>query len=222
MNLPWAKRSFLEWTWVQLRTGLRQHLAYPIPDLDHPGRRSSVVSTRHWLNRQQAAAVRTFGIEFGRAIAAFAAEQGATPINNWIDQRWRTHAGQPNRHLTFMDPRGVDNCAELVSKIIYPADALTFHQIIKTIVPKVIERLPLELTQTVGKPGQHLISPYQWTIDLKTPYVPGSSKSYNHLREVVVMSPYYYCGYTEANAYLPVDKRSEQMPLNPDITTEMT
>ncbi len=214
MDWPWADRSFVDWLWVQVRTGFRRQHVYPIPDVDQPGCEAGVVSTRHWLDWRQANSVTVFGIEFMRGVAAVLAERGITPVDEWVEQSWHTRAGSPTRHQSFMDPYGEANVAALVNKIAYPVDSVTFHQIIMDVVPQVLESFPMELSKTVGKPGQHMIAPYLWTIDLKTPRIPSTFKTRNHLREIVFTSPHYYCGYTVAQGHIPVYRTSAQWPLD--------
>lgn len=200
--------------WVQLRTGFRQQHTYVIPDVAQPGCRAGMVSTRHWLDWRQANSVIVFGIEFMREVARVLAEGGTTPADAWIEQSWHTRAGSPTRHQSVMDPYGEANCAALVNKLTYPVNSLTFHQLLNDVVPQVLKTLPMDLSKTVGKPGEHIIAPYMWTIDLKKPQIPSTFKYRDNLREIVFTSPHYYCGYTAASTG-PASFSSRSWPLNP-------
>lgn len=202
---------------MQVRTGFRREHVYLIPEVDQPGCKAGVVSTRHWLDWRRANAVTVFGVEFMRRVAVVLAERGVTPVDAWVEQSWHTRAGSPTRHQSFMDPYGEANVAALVNKVTYPAESVTFHQIITDVVPQVLESFPMDLSKTVGKPGEHMIAPYLWTIDLKTPRIPSTFNTRNDLREIVFTSPHYYCGYTEAQGHIPVYRTSAQWPLDPDF-----
>jgi hypothetical protein len=214
---------------VQLRTGLQQRYVYPIPDVDQPGCEAGTVSTRRWLNWRQANAATVFGIEFMRAMADVLTDGGVTPTNSWIEQSWHKGAGSPNRHQSVMDPRGEDNCAALVNAITYPAAAVTLHQIITDVVPQVITSSSLDMTNAVGKPGQHVIAPYLWTVELATPTAPTTGKAHDDLRQIVVTSPHYYCGYATARVpspfgtrHWPIDPDSQREPLIYDVDPAKT
>ena len=203
--------------WVQLRTGFRRQHAYQIPEVGEPGCADGVVSTRHWLDWRQANSVNVFGVEFMRRVAGVLAADGVTPVDAWVEQSWHTRAGSPTRHQSFMDPHGEANVAALVNKVTYPVDSLTFHQLVTDVVPQVLQSFPTDLSETVGKPGEHMIAPYLWTIDLRTPRIPSTFKTRNDLREIVFTSPHYYCGYTAAQGHIPVYRASAQWPLDPNF-----
>lgn len=208
----------MDWMWVQLRTGFRRQHAYQIPEVGEPGCADGVVSTRHWLDWRQANSVNVFGVEFMRRVSGVLAANGVTPVDAWVEQSWHTRAGSPTRHQSFMDPHGEANVAALVNKVTYPVDSLTFHQLVTDVVPQVLQSFPMDLSKTVGKPGEHMIAPYLWTIDLRTPQIPSTFKTRNDLREIVFTSPHYYCGYTAAR--LPVNLTSRHWPLKPQDELE--
>lgn len=198
MALLGSGEPLLDWAWVQLRTGFRRRAAYPIPKVSGPGCRAGTVSTRRWFDWRQANSVAVFGIQFMRAFAQVAAEDGLTPTHDWMAQRWHKSVSKPNKSLSFMDPRGVDNAVGLINTIEYPVvDHLTLHYVVKVAVPKVIQTLPMAMTQAVDRLG-HLIDPFTWEIDVRAPRDVKTFQPRNDILEVVLTSPHYYCGYDRA------------------------
>ncbi|MGY1896285.1 hypothetical protein [Nocardia gipuzkoensis] len=174
------------------------------------------MSTRQWLDWHRANAVTVFGVEFLRAVARELAADGIAPVNDWVEQSWHTRAGWPMQTRGFMDPTGEPNCAGLVSKLIYPSKGVPADYVTGDILPRVLENFRTERLHVVGRPGQG--EPGQHMIELKRRWVASTARYRNDQREIVLTSPYYYCGYMTAQ--VPSTFGSRHWPLDPAAERE--